>query len=119
MNKKTSASPKSDSHDLKPASPAPTRWRKLSVSWVDQFKAEALREREGLDREAHRRSARYLVTHIAGDADPRRFDQPLPAALRGGRCDRVGDDRAIARLLDERIFVRIVRVDDRKDAYDF
>jgi hypothetical protein len=31
----------------------------------------------------------------------------------------VGDDRAIARLLDERIFVRIVRVDDRKDAYDF
>jgi hypothetical protein len=31
----------------------------------------------------------------------------------------VGADRAIARLLDERIFVRIVRVDDRKDAYDF
>jgi len=119
MSKSTSASPKSDSHDLKPASPAAIRWRKLSVSWVDQFKAEALRELEGFDREAHRRSARYLVTHIAGDADPRRFDQPLPAALHGGRCDRVGDDRAIARLLDECIFVRIVRVDDRKDAYDF
>ena len=89
------------------------------MSWVDQFKGEALRELEGFDREAHRRSARHLVTHIAGGADPRRFDQPLPAALHGGRCDRVGDDRAIARLLDECIFVRIVRVDDRKDAYDF
>ena len=119
MSKRTSASPKSDSHDLKPASPAPTRWRKLSVSWVYQFEAEALRELERLDREAHPRSARYLVTHSAGDADPRRFDQPLPAALHGGRCDHVGDDRVIARILDERIFVRIVRVDHRKDVYDF
>jgi mRNA-degrading endonuclease RelE of RelBE toxin-antitoxin system len=119
MSKRTSASPKSDSHDLKPASPAATQWRKLSVGCFDQLRAEALRELQGLDREAHRRSARYLVTHSAGDADPRRFDQRLPAALRGGRCDRVGDDRAIARLLDERTFVRIVRVDDRKDAYDF
>jgi mRNA-degrading endonuclease RelE of RelBE toxin-antitoxin system len=31
----------------------------------------------------------------------------------------VGDDRVIARILDERIFVRIVRVDHRKDVYDF
>ena len=119
MSKRTSASPKSDSHDLKPASPAAIRWRKLSVGCFDQLRAEALRELQGLDREAHRRFGRNLVTHIAGDADPWRFDQPLPAALHGGRCDRVGDDRAIARLLDERIFVRIVRVDDRKDAYDF
>ena len=78
-----------------------------------------MRELQGLDREAHRRFGRNLVTHIAGDADPWRFDQPLPAALHGCGRDRVGEDRALARLLDERIFVRIVRVDDRKDAYDF
>ena len=119
MSKRTSASPKSDSHDLKPASPAATRWRKLSVGCFDQFKAEALRELEGLDREAHRRFARNLVKHSAGDASPRRFDQPLPTALHGCGRDRLGEDRALARLLDERIFVRIVRVDDRKDAYDF
>jgi len=119
MSKRTSASPKSDSHDLKPASPSPTRWRKLSVSWVYQFEAEAWRELEGLDREARRRFARFLGQHIAGDESPRCFDQPRRAAYHGGWRYRVSDDRVIARILDERIFVRIVRVDHRKDVYDF
>ncbi|MCX6942130.1 MAG: hypothetical protein NTX09_15605 [Verrucomicrobia bacterium] len=118
MSKRTSASPKSDSHDLKPASPAATRWRKLSVGCFDQLRAEALRELQGLDREAHRRFARNLVKHSAGDASPRRFDQPLPTALHGCGRDRVGEDRALARLLDERTFVRIVRIVHRTDVYD-
>lgn len=96
-------------------SPAPTRWRKLGVNWVDQFEAEPLRKLKGLDREASRRIVRYLDKHPASEADPRRFDQPLPADPHVCWRDRAGDYRVIARIRAQRIFVLIVRVDHRKD----
>ncbi len=88
------------------------------MSWFYKFEAEAWHERESLDREAHRRIVRFLDPHFAGDASTRPFDQPRPAPLHGCGRDRMGDDRVLARILDERIFVRIVRVDHRTDVYD-
>jgi mRNA interferase RelE/StbE len=87
--------------------------------WRVEFEADADRELQRLGATASARIAKYLRTRLATTEDPRRFGQPLRADLHGYWRYRVGDCRVIARIVEDRLLVLVVRVGNRKDVYDF
>jgi len=87
--------------------------------WHVEFEADAYRELQRLGADASARIAKFLRTRLATPEDPRRFGQPLRADLHGYWRYRVGDYRVVARIIDDRVLVLVVRVGHRKDVYDF
>lgn len=87
--------------------------------WRVELEAEANRELQRLGDAAVARIAKYLRTRLATSENPRRFGQPLRADLHGYWRYRVGDYWVIARIMDDRVLVLVVRVGHRKDVYDF
>ncbi len=88
------------------------------MAWRVEFEADADREMQRLGEAAAARIVKYLRTRLATAENPRRFGRPLRADLHGYWRYRVGDYRVIARLIEERVLVLIVRVGHRKDVYD-
>ncbi len=88
------------------------------MAWRVEFEADADREMQRLGEVASARIAKYLRTRLATSEDPRRFGQPLRADLHGYWRYRVGDYRLIARIIEDRVLVMIVRVGHRRDVYD-
>ncbi len=87
--------------------------------WRVEFEADADREMQRLGGAVSARIAKYLRTRLATSENPRRFGQPLRADLHGYWRYRVGDYRVIARIIEDRVLVLVVRVGHRKDVYDF
>ncbi len=88
------------------------------MAWRVEFEADADREMQRLGEVVSARIARYLRTRLATSEDPRRFGQPLRADLHGYWRYRVGDYRLIARIIEDRVLVMIVRIGHRRDVYD-
>lgn len=86
--------------------------------WRVEFEADADREMQRLGAAASARIAKYLRTRLATAENPRRFGQPLRADLHGYWRYRVGNYRVIARIIEDRVLVLVIRVGHRKEVYD-
>ena len=60
---------------------------------------------------------RYFSEHIQSDADPRRFGRALRHTLSGLWRYRIGDDRVICRIEDQRLVVLVLGVAHRRVVY--
>ena len=87
------------------------------VPWLIEFHPDAAKELKALDRKTAARILRTLEERIAALDDPRKIGAPLKGEHKGYWRWRIGDYRLIARIVDERIMVLIVRVAHRREAY--
>ena len=92
-------------------------WSK-SLVWTIEFDDAAAKELRTLDHQAQRQILRYLRERIATDEDPRRFGKPLSRELAGLWRYRVGNDRLVCSIEDDRLVVLVLRVAHRKDVYE-
>ena len=87
------------------------------MGWRIEFHPDAAKELRRLDRPTAARIVRTLETRVATLDDPRM----LGAALKGEHAGywrwRIGDYRVVARVVDERITILIVRVGHRREVY--
>ena len=85
--------------------------------WRIEFHPDAAKELRRLDRPTAARIVRTLETRVATLDDPRM----LGAALKGEHAGywrwRIGDYRVVARIVDERITILIVRVGHRREVH--
>ena len=85
--------------------------------WRIEFHPDAVKELRRLDRPTAARIVRTLETRVATLDDPRM----LGAALKGEHAGywrwRIGDYRVVARIVDERITILIVRVGHRREVH--
>lgn len=88
------------------------------MAWTVEFDPAATKELAKLDRAVARRILAFTRTRLATLADPRSIGEPL----RGSRLGefwkyRLGDYRLIARIIDRRLLIVIVRVGHRQEVY--
>ena len=93
------------------------RWRR-SLPWTVEFDAAAAKELRKLDPPVARRIVAFLRERLAPLADPRSIGE----ALRGDELGefwkyRLGDYRVVARIVDRRLIVIVVRIGHRRDVY--
>ena len=85
--------------------------------WRIEFHPDAAKELRRLDRPTAARIVRTLETRVATLDGPRM----LGAALKGEHAGywrwRIGDYRVVARIVDERITILIVRVGHRREVH--
>lgn len=87
------------------------------MAWIVNFEPRALGELKKLDRTAQRRVVQFLQTRIAGNHDPRVLGKALTGDNVGLWRYRVGDDRMVCLINDEKQSVLVLRIAHRKDAY--
>lgn len=87
------------------------------MSWTVELDRRAARDLSSLDREAQRRTLRFLRERVATDQDPRRLGRPISGARLGLWRYRVGALRLICRIEDTRVVVLVLTVGHRKDIY--
>jgi mRNA interferase RelE/StbE len=88
------------------------------VPWAYSFDGRALRELQGLDRQAQKEIVAYLDERIATEQDPRRFGKPLRAKLTGLWRYRVRDYRIICRIEGGAMLVLVISVGHRRRVHD-
>jgi len=89
------------------------------MTWKIEFDPSAKRDLEKLDPQIARRILRFLQGRIACLENPRDIGE----ALRGPKLGafwkyRVGDYRVIAKILDNRLLILIVRIGHRREVYE-
>jgi mRNA interferase RelE/StbE len=70
-----------------------------------------------LDPTSQRSIQQFLRDRLASTENPRQWGKPLRGEKQGLWRYRVGDDRLICQLQDERITVLVLEVGHRKDIY--
>ena len=87
------------------------------MAWRIEFHPDAAKELRRIDRSAAARIVTTLERRIATLDDARM----LGAALRGEHMGywrwRIGDYRVVARIIDERITILVLRVGHRREVY--
>ena len=88
------------------------------MAWRIEFDPAAAKELAKLDKPVARRITAFLGERVAPLADPR----SLGEALRGDELGqfwkyRVGDYRIIARIVDKRVVIVVLRIGHRGDVY--
>ena len=88
------------------------------MPWTVEFDAAAAKELRKLDPPVARRIVAFLRERLAPLADPRSIGE----ALRGDELGefwkyRLGDYRVVARIVDRRLIVIVVRIGHRRDVY--
>lgn len=88
------------------------------MTWTVEFDPAAAKELRKLDRQIARRIVGFVRERLALLADPRSIGE----ALRGDTLGefwkyRLGDYRLIARIVDRRVLIVIVRIGHRRDVY--
>ena len=88
------------------------------MPWTVEFDAAAAKELRKLDPPVARRIVAFLRERLAPLADPRSIGE----ALRGDESGefwkyRLGDYRVVARIVDRRLIVIVVRIGHRRDVY--
>ena len=88
------------------------------MPWTVEFDAAAAKELRKLDPPVARRIVAVLRERLAPLADPRSIGE----ALRGDELGefwkyRLGDYRVVARIVDRRLIVIVVRIGHRRDVY--
>jgi mRNA interferase RelE/StbE len=86
--------------------------------WRVEFDAAAARDLRKLGYTAQQAILRYLRQRIATAEDPRRFGRALTGDLKGLWRYRVGDYRIVAKIEDDRFFVLVLTVGNRRDVYE-
>lgn len=87
------------------------------MTWTIQFLPDAARELRSLDRQVAARIIKTLEKRIASREDPRSLGAPLKGEHSGYWRWRIGHYRVVARIVDDRVTILIVRVAHRKDVY--
>lgn len=83
------------------------------VGWIELAESAA-KSLVKLDQEAQKRILRFLRTRIAPSENPRDFGGPLRKNLAGLWKYRVGDDRIIANIEDEKVLIVVLSVGHRR-----
>ena len=88
------------------------------MAWSVEFDAAAVKELRKLDAQVARRIVAFLRERVAPLADPRSIGE----ALRGDTLGefwkyRLGDYRVVARIVDRRLVVIVVRIGHRREVY--
>jgi mRNA interferase RelE/StbE len=87
------------------------------VPWRIEFHPDAAKELKKLDRAVAARIIKTLETRIAALDDPRTLGAPLKGEHEGYWRWRIGDYGVVARIVDERITIFVVRVAHRREVY--
>lgn len=87
------------------------------MTWRIEFESAAEKELAKLGREPARRIIAFLRSRVASLADPRSIGEALKGPFAGYWKYRVGDDRVVCRIEDDRITIVIVRIGHRKEVY--
>ena len=88
------------------------------MAWAVEFDPAAAKELRKLDPPVARRIVAFLRERVAVLDDPRSIGE----ALRGDTLDefwkyRLGDHRVIARIVDRRVLIVVVRIGHRREVY--
>jgi mRNA interferase RelE/StbE len=86
--------------------------------WSVEFDAAAAKELRKLDAPVARRIVAFLRERVAGRDDPRAIGEALRGDVLGEHWKyRLGDYRVIARIVDRRLVVMVVRIGHRREVY--
>jgi mRNA interferase RelE/StbE len=86
--------------------------------WTVEFDDRAAKELRKLDHQERDRIVRFLRERIATAEDPRRLGKPLKGQSAPLWRYRVGSNRLICTIEDERVVVLVVRIGNRRDVYE-
>ena len=88
------------------------------MPWTVEIDPAAAKELRKLDRQVARRIVSFLRDRLAPLADPRSVGEALRGDTLGDFWKyRLGDHRVIARIVDHRLVVIVVRVGHRREVY--
>ena len=87
------------------------------MAWTIEFVPAAAKELKKLGKTEAGRIIATLETRIAPLDDPRALGSALTGELGGLWRWRIGDYRVVARIVDERITILVVRVGHRREVY--
>jgi mRNA interferase RelE/StbE len=88
------------------------------LAWAIEFDPAAAKELRKLDPVVARRITAFLRERLAPLDDPRSLGEALKGQTLGEYWKyRLGDYRMIARLVDQRLVVMVVRIGHRREVY--
>jgi mRNA interferase RelE/StbE len=88
------------------------------MGWMIEFEQKAMRDLEGLDAQDARRVLRFLQDRLASLDNPRTIGEALKGSRFAGMWKyRVGHQRIICEIQDEKITVLVVRIGHRREIY--
>lgn len=87
--------------------------------WTVIFTEKAEKAFAKLDSSTRRNIGKYLSERVLVAEHPRSLGKPLKGELSDYWCYRCGDYRIICKIEDQELVIVIVRVDHRKEVYDF
>jgi mRNA interferase RelE/StbE len=88
------------------------------LAWTVEFERAAAKELAKLDPQAARRIIAFLRDRVATLDDPRSIGEALKGDTLGEFWKyRLGDFRLIARIVDHRLLVVVLRIGHRKSIY--
>ena len=87
------------------------------MAWRIEFVPAAAKELKKLGSAEAARIIATLETRIAELDDPRSLGSALTGELGGLWRWRIGDNRVVARIVDDRITILVVRVGHRREVY--
>jgi mRNA interferase RelE/StbE len=88
------------------------------LAWTVEFDAAAAKELRKLDAQVARRIVAFLRERLAPLDNPRSIGEALHVDTLGEFWKyRLGDYRIVARIVDRRVVIVVVRMGHRKDVY--
>ena len=88
------------------------------MAWTVEFDAAAAKELRKLDAQVARRIVAFLRERLAPLDNPRSIGEALHGDTLGEFWKyRLGDYRIVARIVDRRVVIVVVRMGHRKDVY--
>ena len=88
------------------------------MAWIVEFDPAAAKELRKLDPPIARRIVAFLRERLAVLDDPRSIGEALRGSTLGEYWKyRLGDHRVIARFVDQRVLIVVVRVGHRREVY--
>jgi mRNA interferase RelE/StbE len=87
------------------------------LAWRIEITRTAEKQIKKLDRAAQTAIVIFLRKRLEPSSDPRQWSKALQGEKRGLWRYRVGDDRLICDIHDERITILILELGHRKDVY--
>jgi mRNA interferase RelE/StbE len=86
------------------------------LAWTVEFDAAAAKELRRLDPPVGRHIVAFLRERLAPLADPRSIGEALHGDALGEFWKyRMGDYRVVARIVDQRVLVIVIRIGHRRD----
>lgn len=89
-----------------------------SKKWTLSFSKAADKGLDKLDHPIKKRIIQFLENRVLPAKDPREYGKMLTGQLSGLWSYRVGDDRIIADIQDDKLVILVVQLDHRRQIYD-